>query len=393
MSHRRSALKGALSFSNPAVRAWLFQILAVLAVLAVAIYLFHNTVTNLSTRGITSGFAFLDRSAGFGIVQHLIDYSEGDTYGRVFLVGLMNTLLVSALCIVFASLLGFFLGLARLSDNWLLRKLSTLYIETFRNIPPLLQIFFWYFAVLRNLPGPRQAVDAFDLAFLSNRGLYIPAPQIAEGMLALLAALACTIMVSVALFRYNRMHQIKTGQLRRTWPVTLALLVILPWIAHTVFGPAIHWDVPQLKGFNFRGGMVLIPELAALTLALSIYTSAFIAEIIRAGIQAVPHGQHEAARSLGLPNPVTLRQVIIPQALRVIIPPLTSQYLNIVKNSSLAAAIGYPDMVSLFAGTVLNQTGQAIETIAITMSVYLIISLTISLLMNIYNRRIALVER
>ena len=393
MSHRRLALKGAFSFSNPAVRAWLFQILAVLAVLAVAIYLFHNTVTNLSTRGITSGFAFLDRSAGFGIVQHLIDYTEGDTYGRVFLVSLMNTLLVSGLCIVFASLLGFFLGLARLSDNWLLRKLSTFYIETFRNIPPLLQIFFWYFAVLRNLPGPRQAVDAFDLAFLSNRGLYIPSPQIAEGMLALLAALACVVIVSVALFRYNRMHQIKTGQLRRTWPVTLILLVILSGLAHVIFGPAMHWDVPQLRGFNFRGGMVLIPELAALTLALSIYTSAFIAEIIRAGIQAVPHGQHEAARSLGLPNPVTLRQVIIPQAMRVIIPPLTSQYLNIVKNSSLAAAIGYPDMVSLFAGTVLNQTGQAIETIAITMSVYLIISLTISLLMNIYNRRIALVER
>ncbi|WP_225760094.1 amino acid ABC transporter permease [Leclercia sp. Marseille-Q4284] len=393
MSHRRLALKGALSFSNPAVRAWLFQILAVLAVLAVAIYLFHNTVTNLSTRGITSGFAFLDRSAGFGIVQHLIDYDEGDTYGRVFLVGLMNTLLVSGLCIVFASLLGFFLGLARLSDNWLLRKLSTLYIETFRNIPPLLQIFFWYFAVLRNLPGPRQAVDAFDLAFLSNRGLYIPAPQIAEGMLALLAALACVAVITVGLFRYNRKHQMKTGQLRRTWPVTLALLVILSGLAHLIAGPAMHWDIPTLQGFNFRGGMVLIPELAALTLALSIYTSAFIAEIIRAGIQAVPHGQHEAARSLGLPNPVTLRQVIIPQAMRVIIPPLTSQYLNIVKNSSLAAAIGYPDMVSLFAGTVLNQTGQAIETIAITMSVYLIISLTISLLMNIYNRRIALVER
>ncbi|PSS47861.1 amino acid ABC transporter permease [Enterobacter sp. FS01] len=393
MSHRRLALKGALSFSNPAVRAWLFQILAVLAVLAVAIYLFHNTVTNLSTRGITSGFAFLDRSAGFGIVQHLIDYDEGDTYGRVFLVGLMNTLLVSGLCIVFASLLGFFLGLARLSDNWLLRKLSTLYIETFRNIPPLLQIFFWYFAVLRNLPGPRQAVDAFDLAFLSNRGLYIPAPQIAEGMLALLAALACIAVITVGLFRYNRKHQMKTGQLRRTWPVTLALLVILSGLAHIIAGPAMHWDIPTLQGFNFRGGMVLIPELAALTLALSIYTSAFIAEIIRAGIQAVPFGQHEAARSLGLPNPVTLRQVIIPQAMRVIIPPLTSQYLNIVKNSSLAAAIGYPDMVSLFAGTVLNQTGQAIETIAITMSVYLIISLTISLLMNIYNRRIALVER
>ncbi|SUX57341.1 ABC transporter permease [Citrobacter braakii] len=189
------------------------------------------------------------------------------------------------------------------------------------------------------------------------------------------------------------MHQTKTGQLRRTWPTALALIVLLPMISQWLFGAALHWDIPALRGFNFRGGMVLIPELAALTLALSVYTSAFIAEIIRAGIQAVPYGQHEAARSLGLPNPVTLRQVIIPQALRVIIPPLTSQYLNIVKNSSLAAAIGYPDMVSLFAGTVLNQTGQAIETIAITMSVYLIISLSISLLMNIYNRRIALIER
>ncbi|WJD49943.1 MULTISPECIES: amino acid ABC transporter permease [unclassified Enterobacter] len=393
MSHRRPTVKGSFSFSNPAVRAWLFQIIAVLAVVGVAIYLIHNTVTNLSNRGITSGFAFLDRSAGFGIVQHLIDYEQGDTYGRVFLVGLLNTLLVSALCIVFASFLGFFLGLARLSENWLLRKLSTIYIETFRNIPPLLQIFFWYFAVLRNLPGPRQAVSAFDLAFLSNRGLYIPAPQTGEGLLAFIAAVALAVVLSVGLFRFNKTHQIKTGQLRRTWPVALGLFIALPLLAHMIFGAALHWDVPELRGFNFRGGMALIPELAALTLALSVYTSAFIAEIIRAGIQSVPHGQHEAARSLGLPHPVTLRQVIIPQALRVIIPPLTSQYLNIVKNSSLAAAIGYPDMVSLFAGTVLNQTGQAIETIAITMSVYLIISLGISLLMNIYNRRIALIER
>ncbi|HFQ8226495.1 amino acid ABC transporter permease [Citrobacter telavivensis] len=393
MFHRRSSVKGSLSFSNPAVRAWLFQILAILAVVAVAIYLIHNTINNLSSRGITSGFAFLDRSAGFGIVQHLIDYQQGDTYGRVFLVGLLNTLLVSALCIVFASFIGFFLGLARLSDNWLLRKLSTVYIETFRNIPPLLQIFFWYFAVLRNLPGPRQAASALEMVFLSNRGLYIPSPQLGEGVLAFVLSTAIAIALSVGLFRFNKMHQMKTGQLRRTWPTALSLIVLLPLIAHWLFGAALHWDIPQLRGFNFRGGMVLIPELAALTLALSVYTSAFIAEIIRAGIQAVPYGQHEAARSLGLPNTVTLRQVIIPQALRVIIPPLTSQYLNIVKNSSLAAAIGYPDMVSLFAGTVLNQTGQAIETIAITMSVYLIISLTISLLMNIYNRRIALIER
>ncbi|SNY75913.1 amino acid ABC transporter permease [Enterobacter sp. CC120223-11] len=393
MSQRRLTVKGSLSFSNPTVRAWLFQILAVVVVITIAIYLIHNTITNLDNRGITSGFAFLDRSAGFGIVQHLIDYQQGDTYGRVFLVGLLNTLLVSALCIVFASFLGFFLGLARLSDNWLLRKLSTVYIETFRNIPPLLQIFFWYFAVLRNLPGPRQAVSAFDLAFLSNRGLYIPAPQWGEGLLAFFAAIAIAVLISIGLFRYNRTHQIKTGQLRRTWPTALGLIVALPLLAHWIFGAALHWDVPVLRGFNFRGGMALIPELAALTLALSVYTSAFIAEIIRSGIQAVPYGQHEAARSLGLPNPVTLRQVIIPQALRVVIPPLTSQYLNIVKNSSLAAAIGYPDMVSLFAGTVLNQTGQAIETIAITMSVYLIISLSISLLMNIYNRRMALIER
>ncbi|CAI9389691.1 MULTISPECIES: amino acid ABC transporter permease [Citrobacter] len=393
MFHRRSSVKGSLSFSNPAVRAWLFQILAILAVVAVAIYLIHNTINNLSSRGITSGFAFLDRSAGFGIVQHLIDYQQGDTYGRVFLVGLLNTLLVSALCIVFASFIGFFLGLARLSDNWLLRKLSTVYIETFRNIPPLLQIFFWYFAVLRNLPGPRQAASALEMVFLSNRGLYIPSPQLGEGVLAFVLSTAIAIALSVGLFRFNKMHQMKTGQLCRTWPTALSLIVLLPLIAHWLFGAALHWDIPQLRGFNFRGGMVLIPELAALTLALSVYTSAFIAEIIRAGIQAVPNGQHEAARSLGLPNTVTLRQVIIPQALRVIIPPLTSQYLNIVKNSSLAAAIGYPDMVSLFAGTVLNQTGQAIETIAITMSVYLIISLTISLLMNIYNRRIALIER
>ncbi|EMX9181357.1 amino acid ABC transporter permease [Citrobacter sedlakii] len=393
MFHRRSHAKGSLSFSHPVVRAWLFQIIAILAVVAVVIYLVHNTINNLSNRGITSGFAFLDRSAGFGIVQHLIDYQQGDTYGRVFLVGLLNTLLVSALCIVFASVLGFFLGLARLSDNWLLRKLSTVYIEIFRNVPPLLQIFFWYFAVLRNLPGPRQAVSALDAVFLSNRGLNIPSPQLGEGILPFTISIALAVAISVGLFRFNKMHQTKTGQLRKTWPTALGLIVLLPLFAHWLFGAALHWDIPELRGFNFRGGMVLIPELAALTLALSVYTSAFIAEIIRAGIQAVPYGQHEAARSLGLPNTVTLRQVIIPQALRVIIPPLTSQYLNIVKNSSLAAAIGYPDMVSLFAGTVLNQTGQAIETIAITMSVYLIISLSISLLMNIYNRRIALVER
>lgn len=390
---QRPTVKRDFSFSNPAVRAWLYQIIAIVAVLAVAGYLIHNTIINLASRGITSGFGFLERSAGFGIVQHLIDYTEGDTYARVFLVGLTNTLLVSALCIVFASFLGFFIGLARLSDNWLLRKISNIYIETFRNIPPLLQIFFWYFAVLRNLPGPRQALNAFDLAFVSNRGLYIPWPEYAAGSGPFLISMLLAVVITFGLFRYNKQHQLKTGQLRRTWPAAIAMLIVFPLVASLFAGSPMHWDIPELRGFNYRGGFVLIPELAALTLALSIYTSSFIAEVIRSGIQSVPYGQHEAARSLGLPNPVTLRQVIIPQAMRVIIPPLTSQYLNIVKNSSLAAAIGYPDMVSLFAGTVLNQTGQAIETIAITMGVYLIISLSISLLMNIYNRKIALIER
>lgn len=390
---QRPTVKRDFSFGNPTVRAWIYQLIAIVAVLGVVGYLVHNTIINLANRGITSGFGFLERTAGFGIVQHLIEYTEGDTYARVFLVGLTNTLLVSALCIIFASILGFAVGLARLSDNWLLRKLSNIYIETFRNIPPLLQIFFWYFAVLRNLPGPRQALNAFDLAYVSNRGLYVPWPTYAPGSWPFVIALFLAVAVSYGLYRFNRQHQLKTGELRRTWPAAIGMMILFPLLAHLVFGAAMHWDVPQLRGFNFRGGSVMIPELAALTLALSIYTSSFIAEVIRSGIQSVPYGQHEAARSLGLPNPVTLRQVIIPQAMRVIIPPLTSQYLNIVKNSSLAAAIGYPDMVSLFAGSVLNQTGQAIETIAITMGVYLIISLLISMLMNFYNRKIALVER
>ncbi|QWA11755.1 amino acid ABC transporter permease [Sodalis ligni] len=390
---QRQTAKGAFSLTNPAVRAWVYQILAVVVLFSFVGYILHNTLTNLHHRGITSGFGFLNDAAGFGIIQHLISFQDGDTYGRVFIIGLLNTLLVSALGIVFASILGFFLGLARLSDNWLLRKLSTIYVETFRNIPLLLQIFFWYFAVLRNLPGPRQSINAFDMIFLSNRGLYMPMPLAGTGAIPTLLAVVIAVAVSLVLYRFNRRHQMATGELRRSWPWIIILILGLPALAQFIFGDALHWDVPALRGFNFRGGMALIPELAALTLALSIYTSSFIAEIIRAGIQSVPYGQHEAARSLGLPNPVTLNQVILPQALRVIIPPLTSQYLNIVKNSSLAAAIGYPDMVSLFAGTVLNQTGQAIETIAITMSVYLIISLLISFLMNLYNRRKALVER
>ncbi|THF59470.1 amino acid ABC transporter permease [Pseudothauera rhizosphaerae] len=379
--------------TDPKIRAWAFQILAVATVVAVGWYLFHNTQSNLAQRGITSGFAFLNNPAGFGILQSLIDYTEGDTYGRVFLVGLLNTLLVSVLGIIIATIIGFVVGVSRLSPNWLISRLAALYIEIFRNIPPLLQIFFWYFAVLRAMPPPRDSHALGEALFLNIRGLYLPAPAAADGFWAFLVALAIAVAGCVAVARWARQRREATGQRFPVLITCLALLVALPVLAALVAGSPFTWSVPTLTGFNFRGGWVVIPELVAITLALSIYTAAFIAEIVRSGIQAVSHGQTEAARSLGLrPGPI-LRLVIIPQAMRVIIPPLTSQYLNLVKNSSLAAAIGYPDLVALFAGTVLNQTGQAIETIAITMSVYLAISLSISLLMNWYNKRIALVER
>lgn len=379
--------------SDPKARAWLFQVIAVIAVVAFGWYLFQNTQHNLQQRGILSGFQFLSNSAGFGISQHLIDYAESDSYGRVFVIGLLNTLLVSVIGIVLATLLGFVLGIARLSPNWLVRKLATVYIETFRNIPPLLQIFFWYFAVLLPLPGPRQSLGLGDAFFLNNRGLYMPAPTLDGGFWPFLVAGVLALSAIGVLARAVRRRREATGQGFPLLLTALALLVLLPGLSVLLFGKPFVWSVPQLQGFNFRGGWVVIPELIALTLALTVYTAAFIAENVRAGIQAINHGQTEAARSLGLPPGKTLRLVIVPQALRVIIPPLTSQYLNLAKNSSLAAGIGYPDMVSLFAGTVLNQTGQAIEVIAITMSVYLAISISISILMNVYNKRVALIER
>ncbi|WP_028240593.1 amino acid ABC transporter permease [Stutzerimonas azotifigens] len=379
--------------SDPKARAWLFQIVAVVAVVAFGWYLFHNTQTNLAHRGITSGFGFLNNAAGFGISQHLIDYSESDSYGRVFWIGLLNTLLVSVIGIVLATILGFILGIARLSSNWLIRQLATVYIEIFRNIPPLLTIFFFYFAVLAPLPGPRNSISLWDAFFLNNRGLQMPAPSAGEGLWPFLVALAIAVAGVLLLYRWARARRHATGERFPVLWSSVALLILLPGLAVLVAGQPFSWQVPELQRFNIRGGWVIIPELVSIVMALSIYTAAFIGETVRAGIQSVSHGQTEAASSLGLRSGQTLRLVVVPQALRVIIPPLTSQYLNLAKNSSLAAAIGYPDMVSLFAGTVLNQTGQAIETMAITMSVYLAISISISLLMNWYNKRIALIER
>ena len=387
-----SGRRGSL-LTDPQARAWIFQLVAVAAVVAFGWFLFHNTQTNLQHRGITSGFGFLDNTAGFGITQHLIDYQESDSYGRVFWVGLLNTLLVSVIGIVLATFMGFILGIARLSPNWLIRQMATVYIEIFRNIPPLLQIFFWYFAVIGPLPGPRNSISLWDSFFINNRGIQMPAPSASEAWAPFMLALLAALLLIGLLTRWSRARRLATGQHFPTLWAALGLLLVLPGACWLLLGSPFTWEVPELQRFNIRGGWVVIPELVSIVMALSIYTAAFIGETVRAGIQAVSYGQTEAARSLGLGPTHVLRLVIIPQALRVIIPPLTSQYLNLTKNSSLAAAIGYPDMVSLFAGTVLNQTGQAIETMAITMSVYLAISLSISVLMNWYNKRIALVER
>ncbi|NLT87516.1 MAG: amino acid ABC transporter permease [Pseudomonas lactis] len=393
MQNKIGAPKQKLSFSDPKVRAWLFQIITIMAVVSLGWYLFHNTQTNLQHRGITSGFDFLERSAGFGIAQHLIDYTESDSYARVFVIGLLNTLLVTVIGVVLATLLGFIIGVARLSPNWMINKLATVYVEVFRNIPPLLQILFWYFAVFLTMPGPRNSHNFGDTFFVSSRGLNMPAALASDGFWPFVASLVVAIVAIVLMTRWANKRFEATGVPFHKFWAGLALLVVIPTLCVLIFGTPLHWEMPKLAGFNFVGGWVLIPELLALTLALTVYTAAFIAEIVRSGIKSVSHGQTEAARSLGLRPGPTLRKVIIPQALRVIIPPLTSQYLNLAKNSSLAAGIGYPEMVSLFAGTVLNQTGQAIEVIAITMSVYLAISISISLLMNWYNKRIALIER
>jgi general L-amino acid transport system permease protein len=380
-------------WTDPQIRSWLFQILAVVLVVSFGWFLFDNTQTNLEHRGITSGFGFLHNSAGFGIAQHLIDYRESDTYARVFLVGLLNTLLVTVVGVVLATIIGFVLGVARLSSNWLISRLAAVYIETFRNIPPLLQIFFWYFAVMLPMPAPRQSLNIGDIFFINNRGFYLPSPRMGEGFWAFMVALLIAVVAVVILTRWANARREATGERFPLLITSLALLIVLPGLVMLAAGAPFHWDVPALSGFNYRGGWVMGPELIALLMALSAYTAAFIGETVRAGIKAVSHGQSEAAHSLGIRPGLTLRLVVIPQALRVIVPPLTSQYLNLAKNSSLAAGIGYPDMVSLFAGTTLNQTGQAIEVMAITMSVYLAISISISLLMNWYNKRIALIER
>ncbi|UTD29224.1 amino acid ABC transporter permease [Bradyrhizobium sp. WD16] len=347
-----------------------------------------NARANLQAQRVASGFGFLSNTAGFGVSQSLISYSETDSYSRVFVVGLLNTLIVSLIGIVFATIVGFVIGLGRLSPNWLLARLAGAYVEIVRNLPLLFQILFWYLAVLASLPNPRQGISLFGVAFLSNRGFVVPSPEPQAGFTAFVVALLLAIVGVLLLRRYAMRQHLDKGRVVRIWPAVVALLVGLPLLAAVFTGAPITFDVPVLRGFNFSGGLRIIPEFVALTLALSIYTAAFIAEIVRAGVLSVHKGQMEAGASLGLSRGTVLRLVVVPQALRVILPPLTNQYLNLIKNSSLAVAIGYPDLFSVFAGTTLSQTGQAIEIIAITMGVYLLISLVTSALMSLYGWRI-----
>ncbi|MEP9353206.1 amino acid ABC transporter permease [Xanthobacter sp. KR7-65] len=414
------------SWTDPKLRSQVIQIVLALILVWLLWSFYANASANLARLGIASGFGFLDNRAGFAISQTLVPYNESMSYGRAFLVGLLNTLLVAFLGVIFATLIGFVMGVARLSKNVVIKALASAYVEITRNLPPLFQILFWYLAVLAALPGPRQSwgfglqpifgaigsgLSAIGLGvlggpisgfaaglgapsvFVNNRGLVLPRPIFEDGSMAILYALIAALIISFVLARWAKKRREATGQFFPVFWATLGLVIVLPLVAYLAAGSPVTVEKPELRGFNFVGGLRVIPEFVSLLLALSIYTGGFIAEIVRSGILAVSKGQSEAAHSLGLRTGPTLRLVVIPQAMRVIVPPLTSQYLNLTKNSSLGVAVGYPDLFAVFAGTTLNQTGQAIEIIAVTMAVYLTISLVTSGIMGWYNKRVALVER
>ena len=381
-----------LSWSDPLLRAIVWQVLIVGALVGVIFYLAGNTARNLEARHIATGFGFLSHNAGIPIGESLLSYDPAiSTYGRAFLIGVLNTLKVAAAGIVLATVLGTLIGIGRLSRNWLVARLSATYVEVVRDLPVLLQLLFWY-GLLQTLPAPRQSWRLGEAVFLSNRGIKVPLLNWQPAYGWVLAAFALGVAGTLLWRRAARRRQDRTGLRPPVWPVALGLLAGLPLVVWAVLGAPFALDYPVLRGFNFQGGGTITPEYGALLIGLVTYTAAYIAEIVRSGIQSVPQGQTEAAAALGLRPGTTLRLVVLPQALRVIIPPMTSQYLNLTKNSSLAVAVGYQDVVSV-GSTTLNQTGQSIEGIALIMAVYLVISLSISLLMNWYNARIALVER
>jgi len=367
---------------------------AVLAAIGALIWLAaSNVIANAHRLGIETGFGFLTHRAGFAIEQHLIPYSEDSTYLRAFEVAVLNTLVLALVSLVIATIIGFAVGLGRRSINGLVHGVATAYVESLRNIPLLLQLFFWYFALLRPLPAPRQSLSLAGLLFLNNRGLVLPSPVAEPGFDLVLWALALGIALAALTAWVLRRRRARTGSAPKAWPIALGSILGLPLLAALATGFPLHWDVPHLQGFNFQGGIAVLPEFVAMSLALSLYSASYIAEIVRAGLDAVPRGQIEAARALGLKPGTVSAKITIPQALRVIVPPLGNEYLRLFRNTTLAAAIAYSDLTQVFGGTVLNQTTQALEVMIIVAGTYLVINLTVSSLLNWYNRRTALVQR
>jgi general L-amino acid transport system permease protein len=380
-------------YNNPKYRAMIYQALLIFGLSYFFYAIISNTLGNLESAGIKSGFGFLSNAAGYDVLMSLIPFQSTDSYMRVFIVGFLNTLLVSFLGIIFATILGFIFGVMYFSRNWLIKKLSIFYVETFRNIPLLLQILFWYSAVLASLPGPRDSLSIGEAVFLNVRGLFVPGLIGQSGSVLVYIAIAIAIVGIFVLRSWAKKRQDSTGQQFPVFNASVAMIIGLPFLAALVTGFPFIVDYPALKGFGFSGGIAVIPELMALTVALSVYTGAFIAEAVRAGIQAVPHGQTEAARSIGLREKRIMSLIVVPQAMRVIVPLLNSEYQSLVKNSTLAAAIAYPDLFNVFVGTALNQTGQAIETIFMAIVVYFAVNMLISFIMNRFNNNVELVGR
>ena len=383
----------ALPRGERAWRAFAIQTVVLVLIVAFLAWVAANVISNIARLNINTGFSFFARPAGFEIAQKLIDFGDGATYFDVFLIALINTVVLTAIAILFATLLGFVIGLARLSSNQLVAGVAATYVEIVRNIPLLLQLFYWYFAVLRPLPGPRQSLNFFDIAFLNKRGLFLPYPIFESGFGALALTILAMLLIAIVLAWMNARHRARTGTGLHSVRLIALFLFVPPLLAAWLTGFPLSWDVPALAGFNFAGGMTVIPEFVAMAIALSLYGAAYIAEIVRSGIRAVPVGQIDAARAIGLRPGQISRFVVIPQALRVILPPLGTQYIVLLKNSSLAAAIAYPDLMLVFAGTVLNQTGQPLEVMIVTMASYALIGLAIGAAINLLNRRVQLVER
>ncbi len=380
-------------YNNPRIRGFFYQIALIAGLLYFFGTIIGNTLANMEATGIKTGFDFLGAAAGYDVLMSLISFESTDTYGRIFVVGFLNTLLVSAICMFFSTLLGFVFGVAHFSHNWLIRKVALVYVEIFRNVPLLLQVFFWYFAVLSSLPGARQSLSLGEAVFLNVRGLYMP--KLIGGDLSSLVwiALGAAVAGIFVLRRWAKKRQELTGQQFPVLKTSIAMVILFPLIVAALTGFPFTVEYPALKGFNYFGGITVIPELMSLAIALSVYTGAFIAEAVRAGVQSIPHGQTEAARSIGLRENKIMSLIIVPQAMRVIVPLLNSEYQSLVKNSTLAAAVGYPDLFNVFVGTALNQTGQAIETIFMTIIVYFVVNMVISFLMNRFNNAVALVSR